>query len=179
MCVCTKRVCVSNTEPKTSTVDVSYKQCTRILVFVQYKRVNLFIVNCILKNKFNIHVYTLFIHLSQHYKPNFHAKNIIWLKFTKTTRYSSLIIIDDIVLQFLDWSVCTKRVCVCNNELVCKALRLASSCQTSAISLPCIFIPWHKRVTGSIELQICTWLEKIMIILGMKSELSPSLSFLF
>ena len=82
MCVCTKRVCVSNTETKTCTIDVSYKLYTRILVFVQSKRVNLFIVNCILKNKFNIHVYTLFIHLSQHYKPNFHAKNIIWLKFT-------------------------------------------------------------------------------------------------
>ena len=37
--------------------------------------------------------------------------------------------------------VCTKRVCVYYNELVCKAVRLAFSCQTSAISLPFILIP--------------------------------------
>ena len=35
--------------------------------------------------------------------------------------------------------VCTKRLCVCDTELVCKAVRLNFSCQTSAISLP--FIP--------------------------------------
>ena len=69
MCVCTKRVCVSITEPKACTV-------------AQLRRVHLFIVNCLLKNKFNIHCNILFISLSQHYKPNFHAKNIIWLKFT-------------------------------------------------------------------------------------------------
>ena len=32
-------------------------------------------------------------------------------------------------------------MCVCNTELVCKAVRLAFSCQTSAISLPFIPIP--------------------------------------
>ena len=37
--------------------------------------------------------------------------------------------------------VCTKRVCVCYTELVCKTVRLACSCQTSAISLPFILIP--------------------------------------
>ena len=37
--------------------------------------------------------------------------------------------------------VCTKRVCVCNTELVCKAVRMAFSCQTSAIALPFIPIP--------------------------------------
>ena len=42
--------------------------------------------------------------------------------------------------------VCTKRVCVCNNEFVCEALRLAFSCQTSAISHPFILIPWAKPV---------------------------------
>ena len=48
--------------------------------------------------------------------------------------------------NFLD---CTHVVClyqksvrVCNTELVCKAVRLAFSCQTSAISLPFILNPW-------------------------------------
>ena len=49
--------------------------------------------------------------------------------------------------NFLDYSyvlcVCTKRVSVCDTELVCKAVRLAFSCQTSVISLPFIPIPWH------------------------------------
>ena len=44
--------------------------------------------------------------------------------------------------------VCTKRLCVCNNELACKAVWLAFSCQTSAIPLPIILIPWY-RLTGS------------------------------
>ena len=38
--------------------------------------------------------------------------------------------------------VCTKRVCVRYTELVCIAVRLAFSCQTSVISLPFIPIPW-------------------------------------
>ena len=38
--------------------------------------------------------------------------------------------------------VCTKRVCVCNIELVCKAVWLAFSCQTIASSLPFILIAW-------------------------------------
>ena len=43
---------------------------------LQSRRVHLFIVNSLLKCINNIlHVYYLF--LSQHYKPNFHAKNII------------------------------------------------------------------------------------------------------
>ena len=42
--------------------------------------------------------------------------------------------------------VCTKRVCVRFTELVCKALRLAFSCQTSAISFPFIPIPWKDRI---------------------------------
>ena len=53
MCVCTKRVCVSNNEPKACTVGIQY---IRISVFVQSWRVHWFIVNCLLKNKFNIHV---------------------------------------------------------------------------------------------------------------------------
>ena len=109
MCACTKRVCVSITEPKACTV-------------AQLRRVHLFFVNCLLKNKFNIH-YTRNIYLRiqvNTIKPNFHAKNIIWS--LQTNRYSSLIIIDDIVLQFpLLLCVCTKRVSVCDNELVCKA----------------------------------------------------------
>ena len=31
--------------------------------------------------------------------------------------------------------VCTKRVCVCNTELVCKAVRLPFSCQTRSATL--------------------------------------------
>ena len=55
-------------------------QYVRISVFVQPRRVHLFIVNCLLKNKFNIHViYYLHIYTV---KPNLHATNIIWLKFT-------------------------------------------------------------------------------------------------
>ena len=73
MSVCTKRMCVSNNEPKTCTVGIL--QYIRISVFVQFRRVHLFIVNCLLKNKFNTFS-ILFIYLSQHYKPNFHAKNI-------------------------------------------------------------------------------------------------------
>jgi len=38
--------------------------------------------------------------------------------------------------------VCTKRVCVCNTELVCKAVQRTFSCHTSAIALPFISIPW-------------------------------------
>ena len=38
--------------------------------------------------------------------------------------------------------VCTKRVCVRNSELICKAVRLAFLCQISAISFPFIPIPW-------------------------------------
>ena len=37
--------------------------------------------------------------------------------------------------------VCTKRVCVCYKELVCKAVQLAFSCQTCAISILFIFVP--------------------------------------
>ena len=89
-------------------------------VFVQSRRVHLFIVNCLLKHKFNTQCNILFIYLSQHYKPNFHGKNIIRLKFTITTRYSSLIIIDIVLhapsLTVVMLCVCTKRVCVCNNE---------------------------------------------------------------
>ena len=38
--------------------------------------------------------------------------------------------------------VCTKRVCVRFTELVCKAVPLAFSCQTGAISFHLIPIPW-------------------------------------
>ena len=58
--------------------------------------------------------------------------------------------------------VCTKRVCVCNNETVCKAVPLAFSCQTSAISLPFIRIP---RIKGTVfelyaaQTEICSWTQ--------------------
>ena len=38
--------------------------------------------------------------------------------------------------------VCTKRVCVRFTVLVCKAVQLAFSCQTSSILFPFIPIPW-------------------------------------
>ena len=111
----------------------------------------MFIVNCLLRNKYNIHIFSiLFIHLSQHHKPNFHAKNIIWLKFTinyslfklnYNWRHCSATSLTVVML-----CVCTKIVCVCNIELVCKAVRLAFSCRTSAISLPFIPIPWEREV---------------------------------
>ena len=96
----------------------------------------------------------LFIYLSPHYEPTFHAKNIIWVynkftinyavfKFKYNWRHCSAISLTVVML-----CVCTKRVCVCNNELVCKAVWLAFSCQTSAISLPFILIPWA-RCTSS------------------------------
>ena len=104
--------------------------------------------NCLLlivNLNFNIHTCNiLFIYLSQHYEQNFHAKNIIWLEFTiNYSLFQLLIIIDDIVLQFPWLSmlyVCIKGVYKCNNKLVCKAVRLAFSCQTSAISLLFILI---------------------------------------
>ena len=61
--------------------------------------------------------------------------------------------------------VCTKRVCVCNTQLVCKAVRLAFSCQTSAITLPFIPIPCCRlllekggSVEGNVDVEddICT-----------------------
>ena len=79
-------------------------------------------------------------------KPNFHAKNIIWLKFTLnyslfkfnySWRHCSAI-----SLTVVRLCVCTNWVCVCNSALVCKAVRLALSCQTSASSFPFIPIPW-------------------------------------
>ena len=45
--------------------------------------------------------------------------------------------------------VCTERACVCNKELVCKAVRLAFSCQTSDISLPFILTPWLLQMKKS------------------------------
>ena len=42
--------------------------------------------------------------------------------------------------------VCTKRVCVYKRKLVCKAVRLAFSCPTSAISLPFILIPCIEKL---------------------------------
>ena len=55
MCVCLyqKSVCK---EYRTEGVYCRYIQYIRISVFVQTRRVHLFIVNCLLKNKFNIHV---------------------------------------------------------------------------------------------------------------------------
>ena len=92
-------------------------------------------------------------------------KNIIWLKFTinyslfklnYNWRHCSAISLTVVML-----CVCPKRVCVWNNELVCKAVRLALSCQTSAISLPFILIPMflshlteHSRSTVKSSLKI-------------------------
>ena len=100
----------------------SYMQHKRISVFVQFRRVHLFIVNCLLKNKFNILCNDiLLIFLSQHYKPNFHAKNIIWLKFTINYSLFKLNynwrLCSAISLTVVMFCVCTKEVCVCNTQL--------------------------------------------------------------
>ena len=61
VCVCLyqKSVCKGY---RTEGVYCRYIQYIRISVFVQSRRVHLFIVNCLLKNKFNIHVvYYLYI----------------------------------------------------------------------------------------------------------------------
>ena len=147
MCVCTKRVCVWK-EYRTEGVYCRYIQYIRISVFVQTRRVHLFIANCLLKNKFNMHV---FIYLSQHFKPNFHAKNMIWLKFAINKSLFKLNYnwqhCSAISLTVVMLCVCSKRVCVRNIKLVCRAVRLAFSCQTSAISFPFIPIPLEKYQT--------------------------------
>ena len=83
----------------------------------------------------------------QHSKSNFHSKNIIWLKFTINLslfklnynwRHCSAIYLTVVMLCLYQKA----RLCMCDNGLVCKALRLAFSCQTSAISLLFILIPW-------------------------------------
>ena len=54
VCVSVPKECVSNTKPKACTAG-TYIQYIRISVFVQFRRV-MFIVNYLLKDKFNIHV---------------------------------------------------------------------------------------------------------------------------
>jgi len=91
----------------------------------------------------------LFIHLSQHYNANFHAKNIIFIKvynklyslfkLNYNWRHCSALSLTVVIL-----CVWIKRAYVCDNKLVCKAFRLTFSCQTSPISLPFIFILWLK-----------------------------------
>ena len=113
--------------------------------------VHLFIVNCLLKNMVNIQVIN-YLHIKVNTaKPNFHAKNIIWLKFTVNYslfkfnynwRHCSAISLTVIMLF-----VCAKSVCVRFTKLVCKAMRLAFSCQTSVISFPFIPIPWVHMYT--------------------------------
>ena len=102
-------------------------QYIRISVFVQPRRAHLLIGNCLLKNKFNIHA-------------NFHAKTIIWLNYSLFKLNYNWRHYYAISLTVVMLCVCTKRVCMCNTELVCKAVRLAFSYQTSAIALP--FNPW-------------------------------------
>ena len=61
------------------------------------------------------------LYLSQHNKPNFHAKNIIWLKITTNYSLIKIIMIDNIVLQF-SWlksccvSVPKEYACVITNS---------------------------------------------------------------
>ena len=73
---------------------------------------------------------------------------MIWINYSLFKLNYNLRHCSAISLTIVMLCVCTKRVCVCNNELVWKAVRLAFSCQTSAISLPFILIPWvtHKGV---------------------------------
>ena len=55
MCVCLYQKSVCKVY-RTEGVYYRYIQYIRISVFVESRRVHLFIVNCLLKNKFNIHV---------------------------------------------------------------------------------------------------------------------------
>jgi len=110
LCVC-KDLCVCLYQKSVEGVYCRYIQYIRISVFVQSRRVHLFIVNCLLKNK--------------HYKPNFHAKNIIWLKFT--INYSLF------KLNY-NWRHCSAisltvtMLCVCTNSVrVLYRTRLQSS----------------------------------------------------
>ena len=81
--------------------------------------------------------------------PNFYAKYIIWLKFTinyslfklnYNWRHCSAISLTVVML-----CVCTKIVCVCNTELVCKVVRLALSCHSSAFPFPLFLFPEINR----------------------------------
>ena len=94
--------------------------------------------------KISLYIYTfniLFIHLNQHYKPNLHAKNIIWLKFTINYLLFKLNYnwwhCSTISLTVVMLCDCTKRVCVRIPNLSAKQC----SWQTSAISFPFIPIP--------------------------------------
>jgi len=61
LCVCLYQKSVCKVY-RTEDVYCRYIHYIQIPVFVQSKRVHLFIVNCLLKNKFNIHVvYYLYI----------------------------------------------------------------------------------------------------------------------
>ena len=76
VCLYQKSVC-KFTVPKVCTVGIYSTYESRYLYSLEE-----YIVNCLLKNKFNISCSILFLYLSQHYKPNVHVKNITWLKFT-------------------------------------------------------------------------------------------------
>ena len=123
----------------------------------------MFIVDCLLKNKFNIHItcIILFTYLSQHCKAKFPRKeyNLIKLftinyslfKFNYNWRHYSAIPLTVVML-----CVCTRRVCVKFTTLVCKAVRMAFSCQTSAISFPFIPIPWFNLPLVNLEMSNTT-----------------------
>ena len=55
MCVCLYQKSVCKVY-RTEGVNCRYILCIRISVFAQSRSVHFFIVNCLLKNKFNIHV---------------------------------------------------------------------------------------------------------------------------
>ena len=125
----------------------------------------MFIVNCLLKNKFNILTCSiLFIYLSQNYKQIFHAKKIIWL----SVQYKLLVIHElnynwqhcsAISLTVVMLCICSKRVYVRFTEIVCKAVRLAFLCQTSAISFTFIPIPCFRSIIIVISDWSCTVLQ--------------------
>ena len=94
------------------------------------------------------------------YKPNFHAKNIIWLKFT--INYSLF------KLNYNWWHcsaisltvmlcVITKRVRVCDNELVCKQCDWLSHARQAPFPFPLFLFPALNIII------ICKMLLKIHI----------------
>ena len=80
VCVCTKRMCVSDNKSKACTVGIYSTYKSRYLYSLGSWRLHLFIVNCLLKNKFNIHAVYFFIYLSQHYKAKFSCKEYNLIK---------------------------------------------------------------------------------------------------
>ena len=81
--------------------------------------------------------------------------NYSLFKFNYNWQHCSAISLTSVML-----CVCNRRVCVKFTVLVCKAVRLAFSCQTSAISFPFILFPGHSTLSMESQLH---HLQKVRI----------------